>query len=57
MVFGLTEKALELVQSRKLPEEEEKAFKESLWDINPKLYGVGPNWREGLRRIKKRMSK
>lgn len=57
MVYSLTEKALEVARSQKLPEEEEKAFQESLWDINPKIYGMGPNWREGWRRLKKRISK
>lgn len=57
MVYSLTEKALDVAQSRKLPEEEEKAFQESLWDINPKIYGMGSNWREGWRRLKKRISK
>jgi hypothetical protein len=57
MVYSLTEKALDVAQSQKLPEEEEKAFQESLWDINPKIHGMGPNWREGWRRLKKGISK
>ena len=57
MVYSLTEKAVGVARSQKLPEEEEKAFQESLWDINPKIYGMGPNWREGWRRFKKRRSK
>ena len=57
MVYSLTEKAVEVAQSQKLPEEEEEAFQESLWDINPKIYGMGPNWREGWRRFRKRVSK
>lgn len=57
MVYSLTEKAIEVAQSQKLPEEEGKAFQESLWDINPKIYGMGPNWREGWRRLKNRISK
>ena len=57
MVYSLTEKALDVARSQKLPEEEEKAFQESLWDINPKFYGMGPNWREVWKRFKKRISK
>ena len=57
MIYSLTEKALEVAQSQELPEEEEKAFQESLWDINPKFYGMGLNWREGLRRFQRRRSK
>ena len=57
MVYSLTEKGLDVAQSQKLPEEEEKAFQESLWDINPKFYGMGLNWREGLRRFQRRRSK
>ena len=57
MAYSLTEKALEVAQSQKLPEEEEKAFQEALFDINPKFYGMGPNWREVWRRFRKRVSK
>ena len=57
MIYSLTEKALEVAQSQELPEEEEKAFQESLWDINPKVYGMGLNWQEAWRRFKKRITK
>ena len=57
LAYGLTDKALEVVQSQKLPDEEEKAFQESLWDINPKVYGFGLNMREWIRRFKKRKTK
>lgn len=54
MVFSLTEKALEVARSEKLPSEEEKAFEEHLWDFsNPKIYGVGFNARELWRRLNK----
>lgn len=56
-IFCLSDKAMEVVQSKSLPEEEEKAFQESLWNVDPKLYGVGPNWREAMRRLKKLQNK
>ncbi len=53
IAYSLSEKALEVIKQGKLPEDEEHAFKESLWDIKPKLWGMGPNLSEWLRRAKK----
>ena len=36
-----------------LPKEEEKAFKESLWKIEPEYYGIGPNLKAWKRAWKK----
>ena len=51
----LTDKALNVIREEKLPEDEEKAFQQALWDItNPKFYGMGFNFGELWRRTKKR---
>lgn len=42
-VYSLTEKAISVYENKKRPEEEIRAFKESLWNIEPKLYAMGPN--------------
>ena len=42
-VYSLTDKAIAIHESKILPEEEQAAFKDALWNIEPKLYGVGPN--------------
>jgi len=52
-VYSLTEKALSVSEEQKLPLEEIKAFEESLWNIEPKLYGIGPN----IKGWKKKFSK
>lgn len=54
----LTDKAQKVSREQKLPEDEETAFHESLWDISkPKVYGMGFNFGELWRRIKKRQQK
>ena len=53
MACSLSEKAIKVWKEKLLPAEEQTAFKESLWDINPKLYGIGPNWKEMTRRLRK----
>lgn len=54
MIYSLSDKAVDVFESETLPEEEEEAFQEALWDIKPKLYGVGPNLREWKKRWQKR---
>ena len=50
----LTEKALKVRHEGQLPDEERKAFQEVLWDISrPKIYGIGFNFGELWRRMKK----
>jgi hypothetical protein len=56
-VYSLTEKAIEVHVNRQLPEEEEKAFQESLWEIKPRVYGIGPNLPEFLKRWRKLFSR
>ena len=53
MVYSLTDKAVEVFEQHQLPEEEQKAFKEALWDIKPNWYGMGPNLPEIMKRVKK----
>ena len=58
VVYSLSEKALEANSTRVLPEDEEQAFREALWDVGtPKLYGMGFNLGELWRRTKKRVKK
>ncbi|WP_417387139.1 hypothetical protein [Gimesia sp.] len=52
-MFTLTEKALSVYEDQLLPKEEEKAFKESLWKIEPEYYGIGPNLKAWKRAWKK----
>ncbi len=42
-VYSLTDKGISVYRSKSLPEEEKEAFKEALWNLEPKLYGIGPN--------------
>jgi hypothetical protein len=56
-VYSLSEKAISVYMSRELPEEERQAFKNKLWNIEPKLYGVGPNikgWKKWWSKLRKR---
>ena len=53
LLFSLSDKALQVIRDNKLPDEEEKAFEEGLWNFEPNFYGVGPNVSEGWKRIKK----
>jgi len=58
VVVFLTDKALGVMREGKLPEDEEKAFQQALWDISkPKVYGMGFNFGELWRRTKKRFKK
>ena len=40
-VYSLTEKAISVLETKQLPKVEKEAFRESLWNIEPKLYGMG----------------
>ncbi len=57
IAYTMTEKAITVFDQQKLPEDEREAFKESLWNIEPKFYGVGPNlsaWKELIKRWRKK---
>ena len=56
-VYSLTDKAIKVASSQKLPTDEEVAFKEALWDINPGIWGVRLNVAEMFRRGKKKLKK
>jgi hypothetical protein len=53
MVYGLTDKALKVLSDGVLPKEEQIAFREALWDIKPRVWGVSLNLPEIMRRGKK----
>ena len=53
MTYSLTDKALKVLDDGELPKEEQVAFREALWDIKPRVWGVSPNLPEILRRSKK----
>jgi hypothetical protein len=57
LVYSLTDKARMVADSGHLPSEEEAAFREALWDIKPKLWGMGPNLPEWLKRSRKLIEK
>ena len=53
-VYSLTDKAIEVYKKQLLPEDEREAFKSSLWTIEPKIYGMGPNikgWKKEWKKI------
>lgn len=56
ILYSLQDKALSVIEQNKLPKEEEIAFRESLWEIKPKLWGMGINLPEFIRRIKKKIT-
>ena len=53
IVYGLTDKALGVLRDGVLPKEERTAFREALWDLKPRIWGVSPNIPEIVRRAKK----
>lgn len=55
IAYSLSEKAISVFDQKKLPSDEKAAFKESLWKIEPKFYGIGPNlkaWKKIFKRKK-----
>ena len=60
LVYSLTDKAISVCDSQTLPDDEKEAFKESLWKIEPKFYGIGPNlkaWKKKIFEWKKKIQK
>lgn len=58
IAYSMTEKAISVFNNKELPEEEKEAFKESLWNIEPKVYGMGPNlsaWKKLIINVKKKL--
>ena len=57
VVYSLSDKALEVARGGKLPEEEQRAFREKLWNLEPSMWGVSPNIAEIMRRAKNLVTK
>lgn len=52
VVYSLSDKALEVASSGKLPEDERKAFRDELWNIKPGMWGFSANLPEIMKRVK-----
>ena len=55
LAYSMTEKAITVFDEKEIPIDEKEAFKESLWNIEPKLYGIGPNitaWKKLMKKFK-----